>query len=623
MKKNNLIIYSVFIVFLSVVYDSAYGQDKSSNTPLSIIPLPQKITQSIGSFIITEKTPIHLIGFNKNTNQLSSFASKFLKSYGNFTKKPKGKLLLEINKNSYPTKESYHLTINSSGIKIESNSEQGIFAGIQTLIQLTSSENRNEGILPFLKIEDSPRYSYRGVHLDVARHMFPVSFIKEYIDLLALYKFNNFHWHLTDDQGWRIEIKKYSKLTSIGGFRAQTLIGHLKTIPHQYDQTPYGGFYTQNEIKEIVAYASSKYINVIPEIELPGHSIAALAAYPELSCGDGNRNFKVGEKWGVYHDIYCAGKDSTFEFLEDVLAEVLDLFPSPYIHIGGDEAPNTKWKICAYCQKRIKDENLKNEHELQSYFIQRIEKYLNGKGRKIIGWDEILEGGLAPNATVMSWRGTKGGIAAAKQNHDVIMTPSSHMYFDHNPSQSVEEPLTNGKLLPLEKVYSFEPTPSELDENQQKRIIGVQANVWTEHMKTPNKVLYMLLPRLLAISEVAWTQPMNKNWIDFSENRVPAHLAKFDYARINYRVPEPIGIKDTSLIESSYTLNLKSPVKGAHIYYTIDGHIPYDFDYQYKHPVTIQVPSGEERTIKTVVITATGKRSVVVTTKLKNPFETK
>ena len=404
----------------------------------------------------------------------------------------------------------------------------------------------------------------------------------------------------------------------MGGWRNQTIIGPLRKTPQVFDGTPYGGFYTQDEVKEVVAYAASRYVNVIPEIEMPGHSVAALSAYPELACGDNPGPFTAAQKWGVFEDVYCAGKENTFRFLQNVLDEVLPLFPSEYIHIGGDESPKAKWKTCEHCQKRIKKENLKDEHELQSYFIQRIEKYLNKKGRKIIGWDEILEGGLAPNATVMSWRGTKGGIAAAQQNHNVIMTPGSHLYLDHQESKSKEEPLNIGSYLPLQKVYSYNPTPSELTPEQQKFIMGVQANVWTEYMKTPEKVWYMVLPRIYAVSEIAWTDLSRKNWTSFSENAVPTHLGRLEKQGKRFRVPEPLGAKDTTLTGKDFTFNFKSPVKGAKIYYTIDGYVPYDFDNLYTKPFSITVPEGEERTLKSVVITESGKRSVVVTTVLKN-----
>ncbi len=368
------------------------------------------------------------------------------------------------------------------------------------------------------------------MHLDVGRHFFPVEFIKKYIDMLALLKMNTFHWHLTEDQGWRIEIKKYPKLQEVAAWRDETLIGHYNDMPHQFDGKKYGGFYTQEEVKEIVAYAAERHITVIPEIEMPGHSQAAIAAYPHLGCTGENPG--VAKLWGVFEDIYCP-KEETFAFLEAILDEVLELFPSRYIHIGGDEAPKTRWKNCESCQVLIKKEGLKDEHELQSYFITRIEKYLNSKGRQIIGWDEILEGGLAPNATVMSWRGVEGAVAAAKQGHKVIMTPTSHCYFDYYQSNNDTEPLAIGGFLPLEKVYHFNPIPEGLTVEESQFIMGAQGNVWTEYIQDQKQVEYMAFPRAVALSEVLWTSEENKNYGDFV-NRLEHFHKRMDVLEMNY-----------------------------------------------------------------------------------------
>ncbi|MCC8424582.1 beta-N-acetylhexosaminidase [Mucilaginibacter sp. UR6-11] len=604
-------------VILFLIGFKTSAQDKN----LTIIPAPAKITVEKGFYHLTKNTPVSFIGFKQSPITLKDFAATALLLKGvNATGKQtlNGGLKVVLDPAMQIPDEGYRMSVNAGGIKIISNTEKGLFYGLQTLLQLIPDEG---DAIPCTEIEDYPRYKYRGLHLDVGRHLFPVSFIKQYIDLLAQYKLNTFHWHLTEDQGWRIEIKKYPKLTSIGGFRDQTLIGKLKVKPEIYDSTRYGGFYTQKEVREVVAYATSKYVTVIPEIEMPGHSLAALAAYPQLACGDNPGPFKSGQIWGVYKDVYCAGKEETFRFLEDVLDEVMSLFPSKYIHIGGDECPKDRWKTCPYCQKRIKDLKLKDEHELQSYFIQRMEKYVNSKGKQIIGWDEILEGGLAKNAVVMSWRGVKGGIAAAQQDHDVIMTPGAFLYLDHTESKSTEEPITNGNYLPLSKMYSYDPTPAELTQTQQKRVIGVQANAWSEYMASPDKVLYMLLPRLFALSEIAWTAPEKKDWINFSESRVPAHLGWLDRKNMMYHVPEPIGAKDTTIKAGSYLLDYKGPVKGAKIYYTINGYFPYQTDYLYEKPVTITVPPNQERIIKSVVITPSGKRSSTVTVHLVNKPE--
>lgn len=610
---SRILLYFIILFNLKVVAQEA---------KLNIIPTPFKTQPLLGNYKLKTGMPVNFSGVSSDKEKLLAFARSLIADeffIESLNSKIDSGLTLVLDKTLNIKDEGYLLTVKSSGIFIKSNTEKGIFYGLQTLIQLMPDTVANG--IPFLHIEDYPRYSYRGLHLDVGRHLFPVSFIKSYIDLIAAYKLNTFHWHLTEDQGWRIEIKKYPKLTSVGGYREETLIGNSRNKPWQFDGESYGGYYTQEEIKEVVAYAESKYVTVIPEIELPGHSMAALSAYPELACGDNPGPFKATGAWGVFDDVYCAGKENTFRFLEDVLIEVMELFPSKYIHIGGDECPKTKWKSCSYCQKRIAKLKLEDEHELQSYFIQRIEKFLNKKGRQIIGWDEILEGGLAKNATVMSWRGTKGGIAAAKQKHDVIMTPGTYLYFDRRESISKEEPQTIGHLLPLKKVYDYDPTPVELSLEEQKYIKGIQANVWTEYMKTPEKVMYMVLPRIYALSEIAWTALPNKDWKEFSENKVPEHLSNVDRKGGFYRVPEPIGAKDTTLYAESYMIDFKSPVKGAKIYYTINGYTPYQTDYFLEKPVAIRVPLGEERTLKSVVITPSGKRSVVISTVVKNKRE--
>lgn len=408
--------------------------------------------------------------------------------------------------------EGYRLIINKDGVTIWGNTWAGLFYGCQSLLQLV-----NEKKLPFVEIVDYPRFGYRGLHLDVSRHMFPGSFIKRYIDLMARYKMNRFHWHLTDDQGWRIEIKKYPKLQEVAAFRKETVIGYASTRtrndPQQYDGIRYGGFYTQDEVKDIVQYASQRNVTIIPEIELPGHAQAALAAYPHLGCTGGPHD--VATTWGIFPDVYCAGKEETFEFLEDVLDEVTELFPGKYIHIGGDECLKTRWIACQLCQNRIKSEGFKDESELQSYFIRRIEKHLNRAGREIVGWDEILEGGLAPNATVMSWRGEEGGIAAAKLGHDVVMTPGKWCYLDYYQDTTGNEPLAIGGYTPVSKVYSYEPVPPTLTTQEAEHIIGAQCNVWTEYMKTSEHVEYMVYPRAIAMAEVVWSPSEGRDYTDF------------------------------------------------------------------------------------------------------------
>jgi len=436
--------------------------------------------------------------------------------------------------------EGYELEISPSKISLLANRNAGLFYGVQTLFQLLPplAPETEQGLqdnqsitLPCLRIVDEPRFPYRGMHLDVGRHFFPKPFIKRYIDLLAMHKFNTFHWHLTEDQGWRIEIKKYPKLTEISSYRRESLIGHYRDKPRQFDGQRYGGYYTQEDIEEIVRYAQDRFITVIPEIEMPGHSVAALAAYPELSCTGGP--FEVSTLWGVHEDVYCAGNEQVFTFLEDVLSEVIELFPGPYIHIGGDECPKIRWESCPRCQARMKEEGLKDENELQSYFIRRIEKFLLSKGRKLLGWDEILEGGLAPEATVMSWRGVAGGIEAAKLGHDVIMTPTSHCYFDFYQADPESEPLAIGGYTTLKKVYSYEPIPSELTAEEAAHIKGAQGNVWTEYIKTPDSVEYMSLPRMSALSEVVWSPKEIRNWDNF-RSRLDMFLERLDTLGINF-----------------------------------------------------------------------------------------
>jgi hexosaminidase len=432
--------------------------------------------------------------------------------------------------------EGYELQIEASSITIKAKTKKGAFYAFQTLRQFfpPSVENKmllnSEISLQNAVVKDAPRFVYRGMHLDVSRHFFSVDFIKKYIDLLSQVKMNTFHWHLTDDQGWRIEIKQYPKLQEVAAFRDETLIGHYNDFPQEFDGKKYGGFYTQEEVKDIVNYAAERYITVIPEIEMPGHAQAAIAAYPELGCT--GKNIDVATKWGVFEDIYCPSEE-TFTFLEHVLDEVIPLFPGRYIHIGGDEAPKTRWKACEHCQELIRKKNLKDEHGLQSYFIAHMEKYINSKGKQIIGWDEILEGGLAPNATVMSWRGVNGAVEAAKSGHNVILTPTSHCYFDYYQSDNADEPLAIGGYLPLEKVYSFNPIPKELSKEEEKYVLGAQGNVWTEYITSPEHAEYMAFPRAIAMAEVTWSNPFKRDYKDFAYRLSHFHK-RLDAQDVNY-----------------------------------------------------------------------------------------
>lgn len=434
--------------------------------------------------------------------------------------------------------EGYGLQVTPESVLLRATDTPGLLHGTQTLRQLlpVEAESRSavsgvEWIIPEVTIEDEPRFGWRGMHLDVGRHFFPASFIIKFLDTMALHKFNVLHWHLTEDQGWRIEIQRYTELIEIGAWRDAS---PYPADRHTLDGVAHGGFYTQKEIKEIVAHAQSLGITVVPEIEMPGHAVAALASYPELGCL--GKGYEVRQYWGIAEDVFCAGNPEVYTFLENVLDEVLALFPSEYIHIGGDECPKTRWKECPRCQAKIKSEGLADEHELQSYFIRHFEKYLNERGRRLIGWDEILEGGLAPNATVMSWRGSKGGIEAASQGHDVVMTPNTHCYFDYYQSEDHStEPPTIGGFIPLEKVYQFDPTEG-VPADKTSHVLGGQGNIWTEYMPTTEIVEYMAFPRAAAMAEVLWSDPSTRDYDDFLR-RLRPYLQRLDKLGVNYRNP--------------------------------------------------------------------------------------
>ena len=506
---------------------------------VKIVPEPVKVVNTDGVFVLNKKTPILVNEDNSELKQIAGFLTAHLSDfYGvnasvSVADSPqKRAIFIGLDKSLNLGKEAYNLSVTPKQIVLKASAPNGLFYGVQTLIQLLppSREQVSELVFPAVEIEDAPRFGWRGMHLDVGRHFMPVEFVKKYIDYIAMNKMNVFHWHLTEDQGWRIEIKKYPKLTEIGSQRKETIIGHAHESK-EYDGKPYGGFYTQDEIKDVVAYAQARYVTVVPEIELPGHALAALASYPELGCTGGP--YEVATTWGVFDDVYCAGKEETFKFLEDVISEVMPLFPGEYFHIGGDECPKTQWEKCPYCQARMKKEGLKNEHELQSYFVQRIEKFLNAHDKKMIGWDEILEGGLAPNATVMSWRGEEGGIAAAQAHHDAVMTPGNYCYLDHYQADPKTQPLAIGGFTPLKEVYEYEPIPKELTPEEGKYILGAQGNVWTEYMKTPERVEYMVFPRIAALAEVVWSPKASRNYDDFM-NRMQDEVKRYDAYGINY-----------------------------------------------------------------------------------------
>lgn len=517
---------------------TAAGQTADFN----IIPRPQQVNVSNDApFTLSAKTVISL-GTNsqnmkRNANMLASYIEQATGIRPAVGKSKNGTAIVLTIDKTIANAEGYKLDADAKQIRIAGASAAGVFYGIQTLRKSLPLVNgkASKVSIPAVHIADAPRFAYRGTHLDVSRHFVTADSVRQFIDMLALHNINRFHWHLTDDQGWRIEIKKYPLLTQIGSKRAQTVIGHNSG---KYDGKPYSGFYTQKQIRDIVKYAADRYITIVPEIDLPGHMQAALAAYPDMGCTGGP--YEVWQKWGVSDNVLCAGNDKTLTFIDNVLKEITKLFPSKYIHVGGDECPKTQWQKCPKCQARIKALNLEAkdghsaEERLQSYIITHASNYLKSLGRNTIGWDEILEGGLAEGATVMSWRGESGGIAAAKQHHDVVMTPNNYLYFDYYQSlDKANEPLAIGGYLPLETVYSYEPMPKELTADEARHIIGVQANIWTEYMPTFKQMQYMALPRLAALSEVQWSQPALKDYNSFT-NRLTEFTHMYDRLGYNY-----------------------------------------------------------------------------------------
>lgn len=541
MKK---ILPALFVIIITLTGCNDMFTDRSAP---AVIPEPVEMEMKDGSFLLNRETAIHLQGGEESLISIAEQLKDALDSATGFDLEihsyesednDESTILLSLGGDTTGNEEGYNLDVSSDRILIQSSTPAGVFYGMQTLLQLFPPEiyHTDYTLVPqntrwevsALEIKDYPRFAYRGMHLDVARHFFSVDFVKKYIDLMAMQKMNRFHWHLTEDQGWRIEIEQYPRLTEIGAWRDSTLVGHYGS--DIYDGKRYGGYYTQEEIRDVVEYAEKRHITVIPEIEMPGHSSAALAAYPEFGCVEG-KDYQVQTTWGIFDDIYCPSEE-TFTFLESVLAEVMDLFPSEFIHIGGDEAPKVQWEESDLAQQVIEREGLADEHELQSYFISRIEEFLNKNGRQIIGWDEILEGGLAPNATVMSWRGVEGGIEAAKQGHNAIMTPGSHCYLDHYQDDEETEPLAIGGHTTLDKTYSYEPIPDELQEEERNYILGAQGNVWTEYMHSPEKVEYMAWPRSTALAEVTWSPKEKRNWDSFW-HRMQTQFRRFDALNVN------------------------------------------------------------------------------------------
>jgi hexosaminidase len=600
--------YYITLILIIALFTSC-SNNKSTGYLPTVIPVPYQMEVKKGSFEITGKTDIITNSQDENVRlvaeglqaKLSAFAGKQL-TIGQFSgSQPGNSIFLKIDETQSARlgKEGYLMSINPSGIEITAPFAAGLFYGIQTLYQLLPPEiygdpakNKGKDIdleIKCMEIIDFPQFSWRGMHLDVSRHFFPKEFVKKYIDLIAMHKMNVFHWHLTDDNGWRIAIDQYPKLTEVSAWHADRAgVPWNEARPQQPGEAAtYGGFYTKDDIREIVEYARQRFITVVPEIEMPGHVSEIFAAYPEYSCSGKQIPVQTGSYW-PNTDIFCAGKDETFRFIQNILDEVIPLFPSEYIHIGGDEADKTAWKACPDCQARIRKEGLKGVDELQSYFVKRIEKYLVSKGKKMIGWDEILEGGLAPEATVMSWRGFEGGIEAAKQGHKVVMCPTSYCYFDYYQADKEFQPPASGGLITLKKVYSFRPVPSELNAMERQLILGGQGNIWTEYIDNPSHAEYMALPRMTALAEVLWSPANKLIWEDF-RNRLQTQLSRFNNLEVNY-FPGSAKVQpstDYDPKEKVMKVELETEMTGTSVYYTLNGNVPDNSSFKYNKPFKI------------------------------------
>jgi hexosaminidase len=578
---------------------------------VNIIPEPAETSLMAGEFIFSDQT--RLIAKGAEALQNIEFLNAFVqKRFGFMLKSGSGRNCITIAMDAQSENEAYKLTVAEKGITIIGGAA-GLFYGVQTLQQLLEGADSLCAI-PCLNINDRPRFGYRGFMLDVGRYFYPVEYLKRYFDLMAHYKFNVFHWHLTEDCGWRIEIKKHPELTRKAAWRSSTQI----TYEGGSDHIPHGGYYTQAQARELIAYAAARHITIIPEIEMPGHTLAALAVHPELSCTGGP--FAVPTlwekgRWELEDDIFCAGNDGTFAFLQDVLGEIIDLFPSKYIHIGGDEAPKKQWKQCPKCQTRIKSEGLKDEDELQSYFVKRIERYINSRGRQVIGWDEILQGGLAPNAAVMSWRGEEGGMEASRLGHQAVMAPHQYMYLDYYSARDRSiEPVALGGFLPMEMVYGYEPY-GKLSPEQQKNIMGVQTCIWMEFVHSEAHLDYMTFPRAMAVAEVAWSPAARKDYASFLR-RVHRELATLDRIGVLFRIPEPEGWDSVRVENGEAHIALTPPVEGAQVLFTVDGRDPSAYGAEYRHPVRVAVPA-DSLSMKCVVVLPSGRASAVYTMKQK------
>jgi hexosaminidase len=612
---KGFVVTAWFLFLLPVMNSCTYNSTPVSYEPMSLVPKPAMIEPGKGEFILSSETCIFLEPSFGSAGSVVEMFNGFLgKHYEKIQicqlQEIRADNIIQVRHDSLlASPEAYNLTVTGDAITILAGNDAGLFYAFQTLMQViwpSQKETGGEIPIPGVIITDSPQYTWRGMHLDVSRHFFPKEFIFKMLDAMAMHKLNTFHWHLTDDQGWRIEILKYPELTNIGAWRDETLVGHGSETPWVYDGKRYGGYYTQEEVREVVEYARRLHINVLPEIEMPGHAVAALRAYPELSCTGGP--VPPFNRWGVSEDVFCAGKDETFELLKGVLEEVAELFPYEYIHIGGDECPKVRWEACPLCQKRIADNNLKDAHELQSWFIRRIEAFLSTRGKKIIGWDEILEGGIADNAAVMSWRGHAGGIQAANMGHDVVMTPHSFVYLDYYQSE-YNEPLAIGGMLDMKKVYSIDIMPSEIAEEKRKHIIGAQVNVWTEYITDSKHVDYMIFPRVAALAEALWTPAKSLDFDDFTA-RMNSQYARYDAMGIGYRVPYPAGFDRINLFtENEITVELDNGISTSEIYYTLDGTEPDRRSARYSGSFNLDL--GKERHLKAVTVMPGGRQSAV------------
>lgn len=602
----------------------------SYNEGINITPKPLEVKENEGSFFVNEETTF-VTGNDERIRKVADFfSSKLKKSTGLALQsqseiKENNFILLTLDSNLSLNEEGYTLNSTHKGVSIEATSPKGIFYGLNTLMQLLPAEAESQSLanninwsIPAVEIKDEPRFSWRGFHLDVCRHFISLEEVKKHIDMLSIFKINKFHWHLTEDQGWRIEIKKYPKLTTVGSTRVEA------------DGSAHAGFYTQEEIKEVVAYAAERYIDVIPEIEMPGHALAALSAYPELSCNEGPFTPRI--IWGVETDVFCAGKDEVFTFLEDVIEEIIPLFPYEYYHMGGDESPKDRWKTCARCQNRMKKEGLHDEHELQSYFMTRMEKVLKKHDKKMIGWDEILEGGISSSANVMSWRGEEGGIAAANAGNDVIMAPGAWMYLDKYEGDYKIDPVSIGGLLPIKKVYNYEPIPADIDSSKAHHVLGAQTTLWSEYIYEEELSEYRMYPRAIALAELTWTAKDKKDYTDF-ERRLNNQMVRLDGHDMDYYIPMPEGPTSQIAFIDSAILEFKTPRPVDRMVYTTDGSEPNLDSRVYQEPLVFStdatlkiasvLPQGKMSRIRTISIEKQELSAAVETKALKQGLITK